>query len=192
MSGNQASDRADARAAAAADRARFRSMKNMIWGLLACLAVVALIGLVVQRPAQETVHAIDFSGQLALARKAAPYPVLAPEPLPPGWQATSAQAGAESGQPFTWHLGVITPEKRYVGLEQSNGAAGRFVSDMLGDTNDEGTSTIGGNTWQRKASTTTDDRSLVRTADGATTILISTAGYSVLDSYAAVLTASNQ
>lgn len=191
MSGNQASDQASAPAAGSADRARFRTMKNMIWALLACLAVVALIGLVVQRPAQETVHAIDFSGQLAMARKAAPYPVLAPAPLPSGWQATSAQVGAETGKPFTWHLGVITSEKRYVGLEQSNGSAGQFVSDTLGDTNDEGTSTVGGNTWQRKASTTTDDHSLVRTADGATTILISTADYSVLDSYAAVLTASN-
>jgi hypothetical protein len=192
MSGDQAGDQAGARVAAAADRAGFRTMKNMIWGLLVCLAVVVLIGLVVQRPAKETVHAIDFSGQLAMARKAAPYPVLAPDPMPPGWQATSAQVGAEPGKPFTWHLGVITSDQRYVGLEQSDGASGRFVSDTLGETNDEGTSTIGGNTWQRRASTTTDDHSLVRAADGATTILISTAGYSVLDSYAAVLTASNQ
>jgi hypothetical protein len=189
---DQASGQAGARAAAAADRARSRTMKNMIGGLLACLAVVALLGLVVQRPAQETVHAIDYSGQLAMARKVAPYPVLAPDPMPSGWRATSAQAGAESGKPFTWHLGVITPDRRYIGLEQSNGAAGRFVSDTLGETNDAGTSTIGGNTWQRTASTTTDDHALVRTADGATTILISTADYSVLDSYAATLTASNQ
>ena len=175
------------RAAAAADRARFRTMKNMIWGLLACLAVVALIGLVVQRPANEKVRAIDYSGQLALARKEAPYAVLAPQPMPSGWQATSARVGAAPGTPFTWHLGVVTSDKRYVGLEQSNGAAGQFVSDTLGPTDDDGTSMIDGTTWQRRASTTKDDHALVRTTNGVTTILTSTADYSVLESYAATL-----
>lgn len=177
---------------AATDRARFRTMKNMIWGLLACLAVVALIGLVVQRPADETVKAIDFSGQLAAARKVAPYPVLAPEPLPQGWSATSAEAGGQPGQPFTWHLGVITDQRKYVGLEQSNGDAQRFLADKVGATFEDGTSTVAGTAWQRRASTTKDDVALVRTAAGVTTIVTSTAGYDVLESYAASLKAPNR
>ena len=177
---------------AATDRARFRTMKNMVWGLLACLAVVALIGLVVQRPADEKITPVDYSGRLAAARKVSPYPVLAPEPLPQGWTATSAQATGEPGQPFTWHLGVISDQRRYVGLEQSNGDAQRFLADKVGATVEDGTSTVAGTTWQRRVATSKDDHALIRTANGVTTIVTSTADYAVLESYAAALKAPAQ
>lgn len=159
----------------------------MVWGILVCLAVVAVVSLLVQRPHEEKVKAIDYSAPLAAARKAAPYAVLAPDPMPSGWQATSARVETEPGKPFGWHLGVITTDKRYVGLEQSNAAAAAFVKDKLGPVGDDGTSAVSGATWQRKTLQGKDERALVRTVSGATVILTSSAGYDVLESYAAVL-----
>jgi hypothetical protein len=180
-------DRATAAAARAAERAKYRTVKNMVWGLLACLGVVALLSLVVYRTPEEKVRAIDYSAALADARRTAPYEVLAPEPLASGWQATSARVGADPGQPFTWHLGVITPDKKYVGLEQSNATADRFVTDELGDAREGGTSTVAGVQWQRMQRTDKDERALVRTAGGATTILTGAVDYGTLESYATTL-----
>jgi uncharacterized protein DUF4245 len=170
----------------AAERAKARTVKNLVWGLLACLGVVALFSLVVNRSPQEQVRAIDYSAELTEARKSAPFTVLAPEPLPAGWAATSARVGAEPGKPFTWHLGVLTPERKYVGLEQSNATADAFVTDKLGDTVEDGTSTVAGAQWQR-LETGNQERALVRTAGGATTIVTGDVDYPTLETYAATL-----
>ncbi len=169
------------------DRAKYRTVKNTIWGLLACLVVVFAIYGLAYRPHPEKVRAIDYSAQLAEARRLAPYDVLAPTPMPPGWQATSARAGAEPGKPFTWHLGVVTADRRYVGLEQSNGPVAAVITDKLGPVHDDGTSTVAGTPWQRKALEDRDERALIRTVNGVTTIVTGTAPYPALDQFAATL-----
>ena len=176
-----------ARARARADRARFRTLKNLVWSLLACFVVIAFLAIVTWRPHDEKVRRIDYTVQLAEARKAAPYRVLAPEPMPDGWQATSAEVRAPEGGPVTWHLGVVTADKLYVGLEQSNGAAPRFIADELGRVRDDGTSAVSGSTWQRKALLDRDERAIVVTGSGVTTIVTGSADYPALETFAAAL-----
>ena len=111
----------------------------MIWALLACFIVVAFLMIVSWRPKAEKVNAVEYSAQLEDARKVAPW-VRGPAPMPSGWTATSVEFRAPEQRPITWHLGIVTNEKKYVGLEQSNVTGPTFQSDKMGRTTSDGTS----------------------------------------------------
>ena len=178
---------AAARAQSQADRAKARTMKNMVWALLACFVVVAFLMIVTWRPKEEKVRAVEYTAQLQDARKLAPW-IRGPEPMPSGWTATSVEFRAPQQSPVTWHLGVVTAQKKYVGLEQSNVTANGYQFDKLGKTADDGTSTVAGVTWQRKKLLDRDkEQALVLIGSGATTILTGNAGYQALETFAAAL-----
>jgi preprotein translocase subunit SecG len=169
------------------DRAKARTLTNMVWALLACFVVVAFLMIVTWRPKEEKVRAVEYTAQLQDARKVAPW-VRGPEPMPAGWSATSVEFRAPEQQPITWHLGVVTDAKKYVGLEQSNVTGGEFPADKLGRTTDDGTSTVGGVTWQRKILLDRKkENALVLVGSGVTTIVTGNAGYPALEAFASTL-----
>ncbi|MEV0797735.1 DUF4245 domain-containing protein [Kribbella sp. NPDC050281] len=190
----EAREKARARAEAIAyreqnqkDRAKARTLTNMVWALLACFIVVAFLMIVTWRPKHEQVKAVEYTAQLEDAKKVAPW-VRGPEPMPSGWTATSVEFGTPEQAPITWHLGTVTNEKKYVGLEQSNVTGGKFQSDKLGRTSDDGTSTVGGVTWQRKVLLDRkEENALVLVGSGATTIVTGNAGYPALEAFASAL-----
>ena len=190
----EAREKARARAEAIAyreqnqkDRAKARTLTNMVWALLACFIVVAFLMIVTWRPKHEQVKAVEYTAQLEDARKVAPW-VRGPEPMPSGWTATSVEFRTPEQAPITWHLGVVTNEKKYVGLEQSNVTGGKYQSDELGRTSDDGTSTLGGVTWQRKVLLDRkEENALVLVGSGATTIVTGNAGYPALEAFASAL-----
>lgn len=188
--GQEARVRAEAAAAKAqsrADRAKARTMTNMVWALLACFLVVAFLYVVTWRPKSETARPVEYIPQLVEAKKVAPW-VRGPEPMPTGWTATSVEFGAPEQSPMTWHLGVVTADKRYVGLEQSNVTGPKFPADELGRTSDDGTSTVAGVTWQRrKLLDRQKEQALVLVGSGVTTIVAGNAGYPALEEFAASL-----
>jgi hypothetical protein len=60
---------------------------------------------------------VDYRVELLTARRAASYPVAAPEGLPKTWKATSVRY---DGSEFdAWHLGFHDPDGQYVAIEQS-------------------------------------------------------------------------
>ncbi len=169
------------------DRAKARTLTNMVWALLACFIVVAFLMLVTWRPKEEKVRAIDYTPQLTEARKVAPW-VLGPEPMPAGWQANSATFRAPQQSPITWHLGIVTDQRKYVGLEQSNVTSKGFQTDKLGTTEDDGTATVAGVVWQRKTLLERkNEHALVLIGSGVTTIVTGNAGYPALETFAATL-----
>jgi Protein of unknown function (DUF4245) len=175
------------RAAYRRDKAKSQTVGNMVFALVICLAVVAFLIVVTWRPKQEKVNAVEYTAQLQDARKAAPW-VRGPEPMPSGWTATSVEFRAPQQEPMTWHLGIVTNEKKYVGLEQSNVTTGKFVGDKLGRTSDDGTATVAGVTWQRKILLDRkNENALILVGSGATTIVTGNAGYPALEAFASVL-----
>jgi hypothetical protein len=190
----EAREKARARAEAIAyreqnrkDRAKARTLKNMVWALLACFVVVAFLMIVTWRPKQETIKAVEYTAQLEDAKKLAPW-VRGPDPLPAGWTATSVEFRTPEQSPITWHLGVVTNEKKYVGLEQSNVTGAKFQSEELGRTSDDGTATVEGVTWQRKVLLDRKgENALVLVGSGVTTIVVGDAGYPALEAFASVL-----
>ena len=169
------------------DRAKARTLTNMVWALLACFIVVAFLMIVTWRPKSEKVNEVEYTAQLADARKVASW-VRGPEPMPSGWKATSVEFRAPQQSPMTWHLGIVTDQKKYVGLEQSNVTTRGFQADELGKTSDDGTSTVAGVVWQRKTLQDRDgEQALVLTGTGVTTIVTGNAGYQALETFAATL-----
>ena len=169
------------------DRAKARTLTNMFWALLACFIVVAFLAVVTWRPKSEKINAVEYTAQLEDAKKVAPW-VRGPAPMPAGWTATSVEFRAPEQSPITWHLGIVTTEKKYVGLEQSNVTNKGFQSDELGKTEDDGTTTVSGVVWQRKTLLDRDnEHALVLTRSGVTTIVVGNAGYPALETFAATL-----
>jgi hypothetical protein len=169
------------------DRAKARTLTNMFWALLACFIVVAFLAVVTWRPKSEKINAIEYSAQLEDAKKVAPW-VRGPAPMPDGWTATSVEFRAPQQSPITWHLGIVTTEKKYVGLEQSNVTSKRFQSEELGNTEDDGTTTVSGVVWQRKTLLDREnEHALVLMGSGVTTIVVGNAGYPALETLAATL-----
>jgi hypothetical protein len=169
------------------DRAKARTLTNMVWALLACFVVVAFLMIVTWRPKEERIRPVDYTPQLAEARKVAPW-VRGPEPMPAGWFANNARFLAPQQSPMSWHLGIVTDQKKYVGLEQSNVTGKGFQTDKLGKTEDDGTSTVAGVVWQRKTLLDRkDEHALVLIGSGVTTIVTGNAGYPALETFAATL-----
>ncbi|GAA1605370.1 hypothetical protein GCM10009789_69160 [Kribbella sancticallisti] len=169
------------------DRAKARTLTNMVWALLACFIVVGFLYFVTWRPKEEKVRAIEYTAQVEDAKKVASW-IRGPDPMPAGWQATSVQFRAPEQSPITWHLGIVTADKKYVGLEQSNVTGKAYLNEELGKTADDGTSTVAGVTWQRKTLLDRrDEQALVLVGSGVTTIVTGNAGYQTLETFAATL-----
>jgi hypothetical protein len=126
---------------------------------------------------ETVVKAIDYEEVVAQARPAATFPLAAPADLPDGWRATSARFQANG-----WHLGVLTDDDDYVGLEQLTASADRAVDRFAEDSKDDGTAEVAGETWTVR--TGPDGRvTYVRNADGLTTLVNSSAPRSVVEDY---------
>jgi hypothetical protein len=97
------------------------------------------------------VKPIGYKVELDSARRAAPYPVLAPEGLPKRWRATSVTYEADGRNSAAWHLGFITPDTQYAAVEQSDETRSeKFIKDVTrGARKTTQTSQVNGQEWTR-------------------------------------------
>ncbi len=121
----------------------------------------------------DPVPVIDYTVVAEAARSSAPFEVLAPEHLPTGWRATSARY--TPGPPANWHLGLLTTDDKYVGLEQIANDTDDAVAAFSPDTVAVGSSTINGERWQLRLEPSGDETTLVRSAGTLSTIVTGTA-----------------
>lgn len=166
-----------------------RSAAGLIGALLAVLGLIVVVWALSRfqhRGVADPAQPIDYRGQLADARRTAPFPVLAPSAVPAGWRATSA---SWDGQPpdLTWHLGFLTTDGQYVGLEQGRSPGADFVARSTSATVPGQPVTVTGHRWQTLSSSSGDDRALVRRNPAFTTVVTGTAPFSQLKSFAASL-----
>lgn len=123
------------------------------------------------------VKSVDYQQTVDFAREQSDFPLLAPVALPDGWRATSVAFTPESPR---WHLGLLTDDERYVGLEQSGSSAASMVETYVDDAAVPGDDVqVSGKTWQ----TWTDadgDTALVRTEQDVTTLVVGTVEAKVL------------
>ena len=110
------------------------------------------------------VRAIDYSAAVQGARTDGKLTVLAPDRLPLGWKATSATY--TRGVSPTWHLGILTNDTKYVGVEEARESIDDLVEEHVDENAKRGVDvTIGGEKWQ----TWTDaegDYAVARALDG--------------------------
>jgi hypothetical protein len=145
-------------------------------GMVAAMAVlVALVlgfvgirALISSPPDDE--RTVDYSRVVPDVRKAATLAIVAPPSLPDGWRATSVRF--TDAPPQHWHLGVLTDQDRYVGLEQGPQSTSAMVREYVDAAASRGEPVrMGGKTW----ATYTDsggDLALVRRAGRTTTLVV--------------------
>ena len=163
-----------------------RSMAVLVIPALLLAGYAAL-----KRGDQGGVREVAYEQELAGARERAGYAVVAPVGLDDGWRATSVRL-TEAGEDKTWwHMGWLSPQERYVGLEQSDDDREDLLEELFAATREDGSSTVAGERWDRLRETGDDpaDRALVRTVEGVTIVVLGSGAYEDLEAFAASLRA---
>lgn len=132
-------------------------MMTVISALLVSAAVV--IAFVLVRGALRTevdteVPTVEYSHLLRSGQEDGKLLMLSPKPMPSGWRATSAtyRAGAEP----RWHLGILTSDQKYVGIDEARSEVGGLLAEVVRDPKKGDDVTIDGVTWQSWRGTTGD------------------------------------
>ncbi|WNM29926.1 DUF4245 domain-containing protein [Streptomyces sp. Li-HN-5-11] len=121
---------------------------------------------------------VDYRVELLTARRAASYPVAAPEGLPDSWKATSVRF--QGDQNDRWHLGFQDPDGQYVAVEQSTQTRQDFIDDASqGAHATRTTEKIDGRVWTRYTGGRYDALVLEGTK-GSTTVVAGTASFARL------------
>src|SRR5262249_34583134 len=121
---------------------------------------------------------VDYQVELSTARRAASYPVAAPEGLPTAWKATSVRYQGENSD--RWHLGFQAPGGQYVQVEQSTQKRAAFIDQASqGASATKRTEKIGDHTWTRYTGGRYDALVLEGTP-GSTTVVAGTAPFDQL------------
>ncbi|MFP5282750.1 MAG: DUF4245 domain-containing protein, partial [Actinomycetes bacterium] len=137
----------------------------------------------------------DVSPVLAVARREAPYPVLAPVNLPAQWRPTKVAwepvgRPALDGEPSprnAWRLGYLNPNDVYVALEQGDRAPNDLVRQATREGRVDGSSTVSGVPWERRVSPDGRTRALVLTSPAVTSVVAGDVSYGALEDFAATL-----
>lgn len=156
---------------------------------MAILVVVALFlagFAAIKRGDQDPVREITYDRELAGARERAAYAVFAPVGLSEEWRATSVRLTDEGDGKTLWHMGWLSPDGTYVGLEQTDDGRDDLLDQLFVDTRPDGTSLISGQPWERVREVGDDDAdyALVRTDNGVTTVVLGRGGYAELEAFA--------
>jgi hypothetical protein len=144
------------------------------------------------------VKVVDWRPVVTLARSQAPYPVLAPVNLPPGWRSVQA-VWVRTGEPDLngdpsarnlWKLGFLTSDNVFIGLSQGDLRPDDFIADETRKGTVDGQSVVGDQTWERRVSPDGRTRSIVEKTPKVTTIVSGDLPYEALDTYAGILSSS--
>jgi hypothetical protein len=170
---------------------------DLIRTMLVILVPVVLITVFFSRnlgdyPVQE----VDWKPVLAQARKEAPYPVLAPEGLPPSWRPTQV-SWVETGEPYLndqasvrnqWRLGFLDPNDIFISVNQGDAKPEDFVAEATRAGMVDGESLVADQSWTRYVSPDERTRALVRTSPAVTTVVVGDTTYQALEAFTSTLT----
>ncbi|MFC7264902.1 DUF4245 domain-containing protein [Streptomyces lutosisoli] len=162
-----------------------QSVRDMILSLALIGLMAGIIYIFIPHDDSEPpLKRVDYQVELLTARRAASYPVAAPEGLPETWKATSVRY---DGSEFdTWHLGFHAPDGQYVAIEQSTQKSAVFIDTASqGAEETKVTQRIGDQTWQRYTGGRYD--ALVLKSKGSTTVVTGTASFGQLAKMAEAL-----
>ncbi|MGW3666633.1 DUF4245 domain-containing protein [Streptomyces sp. NPDC005141] len=165
-----------------------QSVRDMILSLGLIGLMAGVIYIFIPHDASEPdLKRVDYRVELLTARRAASYPVAAPEGLPTAWKPTSVRY---DGSEFdVWHLGYQAPDGQYVAVEQSTQRPAVFIDTASqGARPTKGTQRIGDQTWQRYEGDHYD--ALVLQGKGSTTVVTGTGSFGTLVKMAQALKTS--
>ncbi|RII20808.1 hypothetical protein DSC45_03090 [Streptomyces sp. YIM 130001] len=165
-----------------------QTVRDMILSMAVIGVIVAFVYVFVPKDKDtEPVQEVDYTVELSTARRAAAYPVLAPDGLSPKWKATSVRYRGEEDD--HWHLGFHAPNGQYAAVEQSTRTPRKFIEEVSqGARATSVTQEIGGHTWKRYSGSEYD--ALVREDKGSTTVVTGSGSIGILTKLAGALSES--
>jgi hypothetical protein len=181
--------------------ARSKSLRESLLDMGRSLGLMAVIMAVVllATPARglifpdrnDRMPAKDYSSVVSGFGQVTHRPALAPAGLPSSWRANAANLSGSSAADERLHIGFVTPDSSYAGLDETTGDGAALIADVLGRraATTTGTTTIDGTTWDVRTSDR-GERSLTRVADGLTVVVTGNARAADLDRLCASLRAS--
>jgi len=150
-----------------------RSINGMVGAMVVVFVVVVAFVMfrdAVRSDVDTDVREVDYVQPAAFAQEQAGFEILAPPRLPEGWSSTSVRY--TPGIDERWHLGMLTDEGRYVGVEQARSTEENLVEEHVDEEARRGDPvTVAGERW----ATWTDeggDLALVRRGEDVTTLVV--------------------
>ena len=119
---------------------------NLVLALIASLGIVLFLVAVVVRPDQAVDRSVDYR-QVAQQADVSGAELLVPD-LPSSYTSNNAeyQSGSARGV-AVWTIGLLTPDKQYIGMHQGIDANDTWVADQLDQKQATGSRTIAGTKW---------------------------------------------
>jgi hypothetical protein len=155
--------------------------------LLLIIAFLAGAQRLLSRPQEaDPVRPVDYVATWRAAQDVAPFELVAPPELPEGWRATSVRY--VPGDDATWHIGVLTDEDKYVGIEQAVGGVEVLVNEYAAESDPDGTVDVGGAEWELLREG--DETTLVRDDGGSATLVTGDASQADVELVAGSLSAT--
>jgi hypothetical protein len=124
-----------------------QTVNNLVYALIATLALVAVIVLVVPRATPTEEHNVNYAAIASQGQGTEPDKLVTPE-LSTAWTSNSAELKTGSADSIdAWYIGLISPSKQYIGLTQGFKANDTWLSNLLENTAGSGSVTIDGVKW---------------------------------------------
>jgi hypothetical protein len=105
----------------------YETLRDMLLSLGVILAGVLVFVVLQPKNHQNPIPAVDWKAQVDLVRNTAHYPVVVPDPLPPGWDVNYARV-TEAGT-TELHLGLVRERKRFAQLDETDRPGSAFFAD---------------------------------------------------------------
>lgn len=153
-----------------------QTINNLVLSLVATLALVIVIVLIVPRSDKPIERDVDWSSMAAQLQPSAGVTLVDPE-LPAGWTSNSAQFSTDKAGIDTWYIGLISPEKQFLGIHQGVNVDATWLSNLLDGNAPVSTVTVDGIEWDVYSNTKpVDERGLFHyalvTEAGPSTIVL--------------------
>lgn len=150
-----------------------QTTNNLVYSLLATLALVAIIVLFVPRSAPTTQTNVDYTSIAAQGQGSEPDALAIPR-LPKSWKSNSAELHTDTADKIdSWYIGLITPSTQYIGFTQGFKANDTWLANLLENSTGSGAVTIDGIKW-----TVYDNRNASRDVGNAKYALTTQSGHS--------------
>lgn len=122
-----------------------KTINNLVYSLLVCVALVIVIALAVPRSDTSLLAEVDYRAVAAQAQTASEHTLASPE-LPGSWSANRAETDT-SGGVSSWNIGLISPSDQFIGITQGFDANETWLAQQLKQSAASSTRTVDGIEW---------------------------------------------
>jgi hypothetical protein len=148
--------------------------------ILIPLVVITII--FTNTPNDHPVKEVDWKPVLAKAREEAPFETRV------NWvRQGKPYLNGEASPRNLWQIGFLTPDDAFIDLNQGDVRPQEMVDQQSRDGTTDGSSVVGGKTWQRLISPDGRSRSLVLVNPNSTVVVTADLPYEALEAYASTL-----